>query len=57
MANLRDEKNELPADFNEWLSRWALETTGVLALDTRLGVLHSTDSGEGQRLVDVSEKS
>uniref|UniRef100_A0A182TSV0 Uncharacterized protein n=1 Tax=Anopheles melas TaxID=34690 RepID=A0A182TSV0_9DIPT len=57
MANLRDEKNELPADFNEWLSRWALETTGVLALDTRLGVLHSTDSGEGQRLVDTSAGS
>uniref|UniRef100_A0A182M3X7 Cytochrome P450 n=1 Tax=Anopheles culicifacies TaxID=139723 RepID=A0A182M3X7_9DIPT len=55
MAKLRDDKHELPVDFNEWISRWALETTGVLALDTRLGVMHSKDSeGVGQRLVDVS---
>uniref|UniRef100_A0A182S4Q2 Cytochrome P450 n=1 Tax=Anopheles funestus TaxID=62324 RepID=A0A182S4Q2_ANOFN len=56
MANLRDDKQELPVDFNEWISRWALETTGVLALDSRLGVMHSKDSVGGQRLVDVVDE-
>ncbi|EDS34542.1 cytochrome P450 [Culex quinquefasciatus] len=37
--NLRDEKNEMPGDFHHWLNRWALETIGVLALDTRFGCL------------------
>uniref|UniRef100_A0A1Q3FR33 Putative cytochrome p450 12a4 mitochondrial n=1 Tax=Culex tarsalis TaxID=7177 RepID=A0A1Q3FR33_CULTA len=39
ISEIRDEKNEMPADFSQWLNRWALETVGVLALDTRLGVL------------------
>lgn len=39
VRHIRDDKNELPADFDQWLNRWALETIGVLALDTRLGVL------------------
>uniref|UniRef100_A0A182PZ54 Uncharacterized protein n=1 Tax=Anopheles epiroticus TaxID=199890 RepID=A0A182PZ54_9DIPT len=55
-ANLRDDKNELPADFDDWISRWALEMTGVLALDSRLGVMHSKGSGEGHRIVDLVEE-
>lgn len=51
---MRDDKQELPADFNEWLNRWALETMGVLVLDTRLGVLNKEQSAEVQKLVRVS---
>ncbi|XP_058453019.1 probable cytochrome P450 12a4, mitochondrial [Malaya genurostris] len=50
MTNLRDEKNELPADYDQWLNRWALETMGVLALDTRLGVLKE-ESDEAKHIV------
>ncbi|XP_055539547.1 probable cytochrome P450 12a4, mitochondrial [Wyeomyia smithii] len=51
MKNVRDEKNELPADYDQWLNRWALETIGVLALDTRLGVLNKTPSDEAEQIV------
>ncbi|XP_053692438.1 probable cytochrome P450 12a5, mitochondrial [Sabethes cyaneus] len=51
MKNIRDEKNELPADFDQWLNRWALETIGILAMDTRLGVLQRTPSDEAEHIV------
>ncbi|XP_055641942.1 cytochrome P450 12b1, mitochondrial-like [Toxorhynchites rutilus septentrionalis] len=51
MKNLRDEKNEMPADFNQWLNRWALETMGVMALDTRLGILEKNKSDEAEHIV------
>ncbi|XP_058818870.1 cytochrome P450 CYP12A2-like [Topomyia yanbarensis] len=50
MKNIRDEKNELPDDYDQWLNRWALETMGVLALDTRLGVLKD-ESDEAKHIV------
>uniref|UniRef100_A0A182XZZ7 Uncharacterized protein n=2 Tax=Anopheles stephensi TaxID=30069 RepID=A0A182XZZ7_ANOST len=51
VAGLRDEKRELPADFDQWLNRWALETVGVLALDTRLGVLRPEQSTEAKAII------
>uniref|UniRef100_A0A182MJR4 Cytochrome P450 n=1 Tax=Anopheles culicifacies TaxID=139723 RepID=A0A182MJR4_9DIPT len=51
VADLRDGKNELPADFDQWLNRWALETVGVLALDTRLGVLTPEQSTEAKAII------
>ncbi|XP_049548242.1 uncharacterized protein LOC125959463 [Anopheles darlingi] len=52
---LRDTKHELPADFNEWLNRWALETMGVLVLDTRLGVLNREQTPEVQKLIRLTK--
>lgn len=52
MVRIRDDKNELPGDFSQWLNRWALETMGVLALDTRLGVLDESESEEAKSIVD-----
>uniref|UniRef100_A0A2M3Z9P0 Putative cytochrome n=1 Tax=Anopheles braziliensis TaxID=58242 RepID=A0A2M3Z9P0_9DIPT len=52
---LRDDKHELPADFNEWLNRWALETMGVLVLDTRLGVLNKEQTPEVQKLIQLTK--
>lgn len=51
VKNLRNEKNETPADFHQWLNRWALETTGVVALDSRLGVLQKKPSDEAQLIL------
>uniref|UniRef100_A0A182Q9W0 Cytochrome P450 n=1 Tax=Anopheles farauti TaxID=69004 RepID=A0A182Q9W0_9DIPT len=50
---LKDAKNELPVDFDQWLNRWALETMGVLALDTRLGVLEAEQSAEAKEIIGV----
>ncbi|KFB35467.1 cytochrome P450 CYP12F4 [Anopheles sinensis] len=52
---LRDDKCELPADFNEWLNRWALETMGVLVLDTRLGVLNKQQTPEVSKLIRLTK--
>uniref|UniRef100_A0A182Q8U9 Cytochrome P450 n=1 Tax=Anopheles farauti TaxID=69004 RepID=A0A182Q8U9_9DIPT len=52
---LRDEKNELPANFNEYLNRWALETMGVLVLDTRLGVLDRAQTPEVKRWTELTK--
>ncbi|XP_055589270.1 cytochrome P450 CYP12A2-like [Uranotaenia lowii] len=51
IPNLRDAKNEMPADFNQWINRWALEVMGVLALDTRLGVLEHDQPEEASELM------
>uniref|UniRef100_A0A182PZ57 Uncharacterized protein n=1 Tax=Anopheles epiroticus TaxID=199890 RepID=A0A182PZ57_9DIPT len=51
--NLRDAKRELPPDFDQWLNRWALETMGVLALDTRLGVLRPEQTTEAKAIISL----
>lgn len=56
MLNTRDENNELPADFDQWLNRWALETMGVLALDTRFGVLDEQESEEARNIVKYTRE-
>lgn len=48
---MRDDKNELPGDFNQWLNRWALEMIGVLALDTRFGVLEKDISQDSSDMI------
>lgn len=53
MLKIRDNKNEMPADFNQWLNRWALEVTGVISVDSRLGVLDAEESEEAKRIVKV----
>ncbi|XP_052899594.1 probable cytochrome P450 12a5, mitochondrial [Anopheles moucheti] len=53
VAEMRDSKNELPKNFDQWLNRWALETMGVLALDTRLGVLESDQSQEAKKIIGL----
>ncbi|XP_062535024.1 probable cytochrome P450 12a5, mitochondrial [Armigeres subalbatus] len=51
MLTTRDIKNELPANFKQWINRWALESMGVLALDARLGLLDSEQSQEATIIV------
>ncbi|EAA12388.2 AGAP008022-PA [Anopheles gambiae str. PEST] len=56
VAELRDAKCEVPADFNQWLNRWALETMGVLALDTRLGVLRPEQTTGAKAIISLVQK-
>ncbi|XP_049534811.1 probable cytochrome P450 12a5, mitochondrial isoform X1 [Anopheles darlingi] len=51
VAGLRDSKQELPGDFDQWINRWALETMGVLALDTRFGVLKTDQTEEAKKIL------
>ncbi|KAJ9595930.1 hypothetical protein L9F63_012877, partial [Diploptera punctata] len=51
---LRDDKQEMPADFNNELYKWALESIVYIALDTRLGSLEKDlkPDSEPQKMID-----
>lgn len=52
IKSIRDGKDEMPADFQNEMNKWALETVGVIALDTRLGVLGQLDKdSDAQKLI------
>ncbi|XP_046394231.1 probable cytochrome P450 49a1 [Ischnura elegans] len=55
MRNIRDEKEELPANFNNELYKWALESIAFVALDARLGCLapNLAPESEQQRIIDA----
>lgn len=53
IRKLRDANGELPADFANEISFWTLELIGVMALDTRLGVLSEDRSPGAERLIKV----
>lgn len=44
MVSKLDANNELPADFGSDLTKWALESIGVIALNQRLGVLSGNNA-------------
>ncbi|XP_059479868.1 probable cytochrome P450 301a1, mitochondrial [Neocloeon triangulifer] len=50
----RDAKNEMPANFKNEIHKWALESIGLVALDTRLGCLQENllADSEPQRMID-----
>lgn len=51
---IRDEQNEMPADFSNELNKWSLESISYIALSRRLGLLKETDSSsKGQQLIEV----
>ena len=53
---IRDDKNEVPADFGNELNKWSLESIAYIALDQRLGLLSETNADPGgQKLIQVSE--
>ncbi|KAF4531647.1 hypothetical protein B566_EDAN006578, partial [Ephemera danica] len=53
MKEMRDQKNELPADFKNELNKWALEATALVMLDARLGCLkkHLEPDSDPQLLI------
>lgn len=40
IPELQDEKGEMPANFNEYLSRWTLESITAIALEKRIGLMN-----------------
>jgi cytochrome P450 family 12 len=58
VKKLRDTNNETPGNFSDYLNRWSLESIGVIALDTRLGVLDEKSANERARtIIKVSKES
>ncbi|XP_071452596.1 probable cytochrome P450 301a1, mitochondrial [Hetaerina americana] len=55
MRGMRDEKEELPDNFNNELFKWSLESIAYVALDARLGCLAPTlaPGSEPQRVIDA----
>ncbi|XP_055630416.1 probable cytochrome P450 49a1 [Toxorhynchites rutilus septentrionalis] len=49
---MRDNNDELPGDFLHELYKWALESIGRVALDTRLGCVSKTGNEESKRIID-----
>lgn len=45
----RDERNEMAANFDSYLNKWALESVGVVGLNRRLGLL--TESNADAELI------
>ncbi|XP_063698941.1 cytochrome P450 CYP12A2-like [Culicoides brevitarsis] len=50
-----DENSETPADYGDYIQRWALESIGDIALDTRLGVLEKRAGNKGDTLAKLVE--
>lgn len=54
IRSIRDDKNEVPADFSNEMNKWALESIAYIGLDQRLGLLKETDPhSDGQKLIEV----
>lgn len=52
IKSIRDDKNEVPAEFQNEMNKWALETVGCMALDARLGVLGNLEKdSDAQKLI------
>uniref|UniRef100_A0A1I8QAX8 Cytochrome P450 49a1 n=1 Tax=Stomoxys calcitrans TaxID=35570 RepID=A0A1I8QAX8_STOCA len=49
---MRDENDELPGNFLHELYKWALESVGRVALDTRLGCLAPEGNDESQKIIN-----
>lgn len=57
IRSIRDGQNEVPADFSNEMSKWALESIAYVALDQRLGLFTDTNpESDGQTLIKVRVK-
>ncbi|VVD02181.1 unnamed protein product [Leptidea sinapis] len=57
MEDVRDEKGDLPMDFDNDIHKWSLECIGRVALDVRLGCLSRGlgKESEPQRIIDAAK--
>lgn len=53
IRTLRDEKNEMPDDFQNEMNKWSLESIALIALEHRLGLITRGDDPENQQLINV----
>ncbi|CAG0914444.1 unnamed protein product [Notodromas monacha] len=56
---IRDEKNEMPEDFQNELYKWALESVSCFALNTRLGCLDAVLShdSDAQKMITATNET
>ncbi|KAF5302351.1 hypothetical protein FQA39_LY10390 [Lamprigera yunnana] len=57
MMEMKDKNDEMPADFDNEVHKWALECIGRVALDARLGCLdpNLSISSEPQKIIDAAK--
>ncbi|XP_008206386.1 probable cytochrome P450 301a1, mitochondrial [Nasonia vitripennis] len=58
IEDIKDENDEVPADFDNEIHKWALECIGRVALDVRLGCLGSGElapDSEPQKIIDAAK--
>ncbi|CAB0028746.1 unnamed protein product [Trichogramma brassicae] len=61
IENIKDHNDEVPADFDNEIHKWALECIGRVALDVRLGCLQQGEAGqlspdsEPQKIIDAAK--
>lgn len=53
VRDMRDDNGEMPADFGNWISLWALETVGLMALDRRVGVMSTERDADADQFILV----
>lgn len=46
-----DFKSEAPADFQDYISNWALESIALITLNRRLGIMENPDSSKINKLI------
>ncbi|KAK9872103.1 hypothetical protein WA026_016148 [Henosepilachna vigintioctopunctata] len=57
MLEMKDDKNEMPADFDNEIHKWSLECIGRVSLDARLGCLDPDlpPDSEPQKIIDAAK--
>ncbi|KAG4074654.1 hypothetical protein HA402_004525 [Bradysia odoriphaga] len=53
IKTLKDDKDEMPDDFQNDLFRWALESISLIALEQRLGLLSNDGDQENQKIINA----
>jgi cytochrome P450 family 12 len=51
MRKIKDKNNEMPENFFEIVNEWALESIGLIALDTRLGVFENPEKSKLNQVI------
>ncbi|KAJ8940457.1 hypothetical protein NQ318_007158, partial [Aromia moschata] len=57
MLEMKDERDEMPGDFDNEIHKWSLECIGRVSLDVRLGCLdpNLTPDSEPQKIIDAAK--
>ncbi|KAG5667203.1 hypothetical protein PVAND_015194 [Polypedilum vanderplanki] len=55
MRDIKDDKNEMPKDFKDYISRWSIESIATIAVEKRLNILSGkTDDERGKKFINVT---